>query len=315
VHHETVPSLDIRELDSGDVLIYCHGCKAGAKEVLAAIELPPGAAFIDWQDRTLTEHERRIAELERKARQHERELERQRRKDAELEDRLRKVEMLQRTRPDLKYHGLLNEERLAWWRSEGILPHTVERFRLGYCPSCPTAPGEESYTLPVYDIEGDLVNVRHRLLRDGDKYRPEASGLGSQLWNAPALAQAGPGILVVEGEKKGAVLSQEGFGPVVGLMGKSFRWRKAWFEHFRKFGAVTVCLDPDAIESAWRLGAMFAKEGFRDVRIANPPGKIDDYLLAGGDAKAVFDNARKCWADGDRLYWTSRTNLWPELRA
>jgi len=163
----------------------------------------------------LSEHERRLLALE--AQQHR--LERQQR---ENERRLTKLEQLQQSRPDLRYYRNLTESAMEYWFSEGIYTDAIEQFHLGYCDACPTYTQSPSYTIPVYSYGGDLVNVRHRLIKPNGtgKYRPEMGGLGTSLYHADALREPLERIIIAEGEKKSIVLSQHGF-PAVGLMGKS----------------------------------------------------------------------------------------------
>ncbi|MCI0565093.1 MAG: CHC2 zinc finger domain-containing protein, partial [Nitrososphaera sp.] len=45
VHEEKTPSLSIRELDDGRVLLYCFGCGAGAVDIIRAAGLEPDDVF------------------------------------------------------------------------------------------------------------------------------------------------------------------------------------------------------------------------------------------------------------------------------
>jgi len=239
---------------------------------------------------TLSDHERRLLALEAEQR-------RQREKLREHETRLQKIERLQRTRPDLAYHSNLTEEHLKYWAGEGIYPDTIDAFHLGYCASCPTYMASPSYTIPVYSYSGNLVNVRHRLVRpNGGKYRPEMAGLGTTLFNASLLNKPIDRVLILEGEKKAIVYNQHGF-PAVGLMGKLFRWRRAWFNWFHSAGQIVIALDPDAVENAQKLGQIFANQGFQNVSIARFPVKPDDaivhYDARVADIERIIHNAKK----------------------
>lgn len=238
----------------------------------------------------LSDHERRLLVLER-------EQKRQKRKLEEHETRLDKIERLQRTRPDLQYHKNLTDEAIEYWSSEGIYPHSIDRFKLGYCYACPTYTQSPSYTIPVYSYDNQLVNVRHRLVHpEAGKYRPQMPGLGQSIYNANTLKDPHERIIIVEGEKKSIVLSQHGFTSV-GLMGKSFKWKTPWFEWFRKAGKIVIALDPDATESALTLGALFRKQHFKDVSVARFPVKPDDAIVQCGaklaDIEKILQNARK----------------------
>lgn len=238
----------------------------------------------------MSDTERRLLVLERE--QH-----RQRKQLEEHETRLQKLERLQQARPDLTYHRNLTDDAIEYWSDEGIYPVSIDRFKLGYCYACPTYTQSASYTIPVYSYDQQLVNVRHRLVKpNGGKYRPECAGLGQSLFNADALREPQERMIIVEGEKKTIVLSQHGFTSV-GLMGKSFKWKSPWFEWFRNAGKIIIALDPDATESALRLGELFTKHRFRDVRIARFPVKPDDAIVQYGaelaDIENILQNARR----------------------
>jgi len=238
----------------------------------------------------LSDHEKRLLALEAEQRQ-------LKRKQEEHERRLTKLEQLQRDRPDLQYYRNLTDQALEYWFSEGIYQGAIDKFHLGYCHSCPTYTPSPSYTIPVYAYGGDLVNVRHRLVQPAKgKYRPEMAGLGTTLYNAPVLEEPQERVLILEGEKKSIVFDQHGF-PAVGLMGKSFKWRRSWFEWFKGQGEIVIALDPDALDNAWRLGELLAREGFRQVRIARFPVKPDDAVVRYGaqlkDIEDILRNAKK----------------------
>jgi DNA primase len=225
--------------------------------------------------------EMRVRRLERKQEEHER--------------RISKLEHLQQTRPDLRYYRNLTDQALQYWQGEGIYESAVDKFHLGFCRSCPTYTPSPSYTIPVYSYGGELVNVRHRLVHpNGGKYRPEMAGLGTTLFNASTLQDPRRRVLILEGEKKTVVYDQHGFASV-GLMGKSFKWRRDWFDWLDGHGEIIIALDPDAEESAWRLGEIFARQGFDNVRVARFPVKPDDAIVQYGaqleDIKHILGNA------------------------
>lgn len=242
------------------------------------------------EDDTLSDHERRILAIEAEQKRQKRQLQ-------EQEKRIQKIELLQKTRPDLQYHRNLTDEVFEYWFSQGIYEEAVEQFRLGYCHSCPTCPQSASYTIPIYDYDSKLINVRHRLKTPmGGKYRPEMAGLPTSLYNAPVLQEPRDRIIIAEGEKKSITLTQHNF-PAVGLMGKSYKWRTEWFDWFTNQGEVIIALDPDAMDKANKLGELFFTKGFRNIKIATFPTKVDDGISMYGaglyDIEAVLKYARK----------------------
>jgi hypothetical protein len=160
----------------------------------------------------------------------------------------------------------------AW----GITPDTANRFRLGYCNTCPTYHESDSITIPYY-WRGKLVNLRHRLMQpaDGGKYRPEMAGLQSAIFNAERLDQPLEWLVLVEGEFKAAVLEQYGF-PAVGIPGAT-NFKEKWVRLFRQVERVYVALDPGVEDQAAGIGALLARAGV-DARLVTVPVKPDDML-------------------------------------
>jgi DNA primase len=226
-----------------------------------------------------------------------RRVERLEQKQREQERRLRRLEEMHDCTDHLRYHRNLSERHREYWYTEGIFDDAINSFQLGYATKCPTAPHSPSYTIPVFDINNKLCNIRHRLVDESaGKYRPHRAGLGQQLFNAPVLSTPERRILLVEGEKKSIVLTQHGLTSV-GLMGKSFKWRRSWFDWFRNVGQIVIALDPDATENAWRLGKLFVRQGFDNVSIARFPVKPDDAIVqhhaSESDIEIILRNAKK----------------------
>lgn len=225
------------------------------------------------EDKDMSDHERRIRELEARQRAVER-------KQAEQEQRLSALERMHASTDHIRYwHNIVIEtQAIEYWDSQGMSLQTMDDYKLGYCPRCPTDhDGRASYTIPVMAY-GKLWNIRHRLIgaHDGDKYRPHLAGLPAMLFNADNLARDGDSITIVEGEKKSIVVAQSGF-PNVGLMGKS-GFQSEWARKFAKFKTVYVALDPDAEAQATEIAAQFKGRG----RVALLPGKIDDLIVKHG---------------------------------
>lgn len=214
-------------------------------------------------------------------------------KQAEQERRLTALEQLARTQDHLRYHDHLERhpQLMEYWFENGIIVESIDHYNLGYCTACPTYQDSPSYTIPFVN-RGQLVNIRHRLTKPNGsgKYRPHMAGLGSALFNVDLLDQASDRVLVLEGEKKSIVLAQFGFANV-GICGKRTFYREwlAWFDHIDE---VVVALDPDAMDSAGRLAAMFGGQ----ARVAALPAKIDDMIIEYGanasDLEAFFGCAR-----------------------
>lgn len=242
-----------------------------------------------------TEEERRLFEIERRQREMERRQARLERRQAEQERRLTLLEQMHNCTDHLTYHKRLqhNDAALEYWFGEGMTTDTIDRYLLGYCDRCPTDhEGRPSYTIPVI-IHGKLYNIRHRLQNvSSDKYRPHMAGLPQVLFNADALYKDTQRIIIVEGEKKSIIATQSGFPENVGIMGKS-GFDPRWAAKFGGFPTVYVALDPDAIDTAAEIAALFEGRG----RVVTLPGKLDDLIVRYGagadDIEAFLRGARK----------------------
>ncbi len=199
------------------------------------------------------------------------------------------------------YHRHMQDR--TYWHKQGLTNQTIDDYNLGWCPNCPTFRQSASYTIPVY-FKDRLLNIRHRLAdppEPNDKYRPHKSGLPATIFNADMLTEAAPFVVLVEGEVKAMVLSQNGF-PAVGIPGcTSFKPR--WVKWFEKIETVYVCLDPGAGEHGQRIAAFMPKQ----ARIVDIPWKPDDYFVVYGGTVNCFAsmlqqakelNGRDCRSNG-----------------
>ena len=206
------------------------------------------------------------------------------RKQEEHEARLSALEKIQQSTDHLTYHANLEHhpEAVEYWLSEGINGHSIHEHQLGYCSSCPTARGHASYTIPV-TYQGTLYNIRHRLASppNGGKYRPHMAGLPVMIFNADHLDRDEPDILILEGEKKSVVCSQETDLANIATMGAQ-SFKQAWVSRLAKFRTVYVCYDPDAISKAIEVAGYFGERG----RVMDLPAKADD-LFVKHDATAA----------------------------
>ena len=218
---------------------------------------------------------------EARLRRLEREQATAKRERAELHQRMTALERMAKSTDHVAYHQALNSESYQHWLSEGVSVDSIERYKLGFCHRCPTASnGSPSYTIPVVN-GGELLNIRHRLIEPcGGKYRPHMTGLGVQLFNADVLTTGADSVLLTEGAKKAIVAGQFGFS-VAAIMGQR-SFKPEWLAAFEQVPTVYVALDPDAMESAYRLGAMFNGR----ARVAHLPCKLDDAFVKYGASAA-----------------------------
>lgn len=218
-------------------------------------------------DRRLAAVERRQSELEQKQKEHD--------------DRLQKLEIMQASIDHITYYNNMGDhlESLNYWTSEGMRPETINERLLGYCPKCPTAPFTDSMTIPVL-YRGKPWNIRHRLLHPNGsgKYRPHMPGLPTMLFNADDLHRIEDYILILEGEKKSIIVSQETNLPNVAIMGMA-SFQQSWTSKFEKYKNIYIALDPDAENRAVSIAKLFKGK----AKVVSLPLKADDFfVLAGG---------------------------------
>lgn len=242
-----------------------HCGKSGWLDSLDGTPLPTPEQRTEW----------RLARLERQAEEHER--------------RLSALEQMHASTDHIRYHKLLTEQGLGhdYWTAEGMTAKTISRYKLGYCPSCPTAPGFASATIPV-TYHGELYNIRHRLLNpaNGGKYRPHMAGLPSMIFSADDLRRtAERQILILEGEKKCMVVAQATSMPNIGIMGKQ-AFKPGWASKLDGWPQVLVCYDPDATEQAVATARLFGKRG----RVVTLPVKADDFFTVFQGTASQFND-------------------------
>jgi len=236
----------------------------------------------------LTDDEKRLRRIEA-------ELHRQAVQQEQLQRRVSVLERINRERPDLEYHNLLDQDDRRYWYEQGMNDDLIDEYKLGICYVCPTdKENRPSLTIPVYDAKWMVLkNVRHRLIGayGGDKYRPQAAGLGNQLFNSRWVLQGGD-VAMVEGEKKSIILSHQ-FMPTVGVFGcKGFDM--SWLAHFDQVKRLFIAFDPDALKTAWMLGyEIKAAKPEIEVHIVTLPVKPDDFFVDyGGTSRQMSEYFR-----------------------
>lgn len=218
---------------------------------------------------TLTDDQ--LADLERRERQA---------KQAEIDRKRTALERLQTRRPDIIYHKNLNGKSEYVKERWGLTDDTIEAFRVGYCTACPTSTYSDSFTIPYYWRE-KLINLRHRLNSPNGqgKYRPEASGLPTAIFNADIIKDE-EWLVLVEGEFKVMILDQNSL-PAIGIPGATI-FKEKWLRLFSKGQTVYVALDPGVEDAAIKIVSILSGGGIK-ARLVSLPVKPDDFFtLYGG---------------------------------
>ena len=183
----------------------------------------------------------------------------------------------------VRYFHNITEEAVNYYLAEGLSHDSIQHYKLGYCAQCPTASYSASYTIPI-TYKQKLFNIRHRLIspNGSGKYRPHATNLPPMLFNADLLETESRFGLLVEGEKKSMVVTQETGIPSVAIMGNT-TFRSSWAQKFDKWSRVIVIMDPDtdtiqkmrsSEEKAIEIAKSFNSRGL----VAVVPVKVDDFF-------------------------------------
>ena len=176
---------------------------------------------------------------------------------------------------------------------KGILKETVERRGLGW--------NGERYTIPVYDRQGNIVNIRYRSLRKGIENKTiNHKGRGEHrlylVDNLDVNAESvDKWVWVTEGELKALLLDQWGEKAVCGTGGAG-TWDPEWNVWF-KDRKVAVLYD---IDEPGRSGALTVARNLSkyaaEVRIVDlpldplkyPTGDLTEWVLLEGGTRAAL---------------------------
>lgn len=187
----------------------------------------------------------------------------------------------------LGWHNALMEsgkELKDFMQRRGLSEDTLKRFQIGYDRD------KNRYVIPIYDEDGNLVNVRRYSTNPGSFAKMmNAQGHGSPPRLYPIDQLEAEKVLVVEGELDALICIQNGFAAVSGTGGAK-RWDPSWSKLF-KGKTVFVSYDND---QDGRIGSRKVAHALRShaaVVVTVPPlseeDKSDatDYFNDGGTAE------------------------------
>lgn len=168
---------------------------------------------------------------------------------------------------------LKSAERLRYLRDKrGLTKKTIERYQLGWDGQC--------YTIPVYDAEGLLVNVRRydpHAKEARNKMRSWAQGTGQRRIYGHETLEEFETVVLTEGEWDRLIGLQYGL-PAVTQTGGATSWDNSWNSFFEG-KVVFICYDCDDTGRRGARKVQAALKNFaREVHIiALPlPGVGDD---------------------------------------
>jgi len=180
-----------------------------------------------------------------------------------------------------RYHAQMTDR--SYWHGQGLTDQSIDRWNLGWTPECPTFRQSPSHTIPI-TAGGKLLNIRHRLTQPqsrGDKYRPQMAGLPALMFGYD-LCKAEPVLMLVEGEVKAMLLTQEGF-PAVGIPGAS-TFKPHWVSWFADVLEVFVAFDPGAETQAAKVCEALGNK----AKLVTLPVKPDDFFVRYGGTRRLF---------------------------
>jgi hypothetical protein len=149
---------------------------------------------------------------------------------------------------------MADDDALDWLMGErGLLEETIVRYRLGWDRDT------ETITLPVYDAEGRIVNLRRRRLGQGEPFKG-LYGRGAQLYPLIAIAVRGA-LVVCEGEFDALLLNQFGIPAITSTAGAG-HWNPEWTP-LLSGRCCAVLYDVDAESVAERRAEEFREAGVR----------------------------------------------------
>ncbi len=206
---------------------------------------------------------------------------------ADIERRRTALEQLQAKRNDLVYHNNLNGNSGYVRDHWGITDDTIDEFKVGYCHACPMASYSDSITIPYYWKE-KLINIDHRLSspNGSDKYRPEAKGLPTALFNANIIANE-EWLVLVEGGFKTMVLYQNAL-PAIGTPGATnYKLIRKALKLFSPRQMIYVAFDPGVEQAAIKTVKTFNGANLQ-ARLVSIPTKPDDFFTRYGGTLGQF---------------------------
>lgn len=218
---------------------------------------------------------------------------RQKREESEaarLRSAQRALDNLRDTKLWEKYAEMSGRQERLWWEKRGVPYPFQVMWELGWDYDL-SRWGCASATIPLFDSDGQCLNVKHRLEDDSKgRYRYNITGQDAPLWLADLAADMGGHVVAVEGEIKSMVLAITLDDPgacVVGLPG--LNPPASITDTLAKAERLTLVLDPGSDvpgADGWSPAGKLARSiGRQQCKVLITPMKIDDGIMAAGLGK------------------------------
>lgn len=136
---------------------------------------------------------------------------------------------------------LANKPRLKKFReARGLSVKTIAKYKIGWVSKFETPGGkviaENAYTIPVYDVDGSILNVRfYQLQPDPDRRKIwSVPGMGSpRIYPVEAFADNPDRVIITEGELDALITEQETEITAVTRTAAAVQWSMGWNELFK----------------------------------------------------------------------------------
>jgi hypothetical protein len=190
-----------------------------------------------------------------------------------------------------------NPVRLKILREKrGFTIETIERFQIGW--------DGERFTIPIRDVDGELVNVRRydplaKTIKS--KMKSWAYGTGTAELFYPKFLADNDEVIIVEGELDAIIGQQYGL-PTITHTGGATTWKKEWNESFDG-KVVFICYDCDQAGVSGTARVLRELKNYaREVYIIRLPlpfdgSDITDYLVnsqhGAPEFRTLMDESRK----------------------
>lgn len=177
------------------------------------------------------------------------------------------------------------EEYLA---GRGLTDLSVSMFRLGVVPGGTSAEWSQyqgMLAIPYETVTGPVA-VKFRHLDGTEPKYMCPKGQGTRLFNATAVLDPGPQLVVCEGELDAITMHGECGIPAVGVPGTQ-NWKPYFRRVVESFGDVIILTDNDNKKDGQNPGldlALLIRESVRSSRIVSlPPGyDVNSFYVAHG---------------------------------
>ena len=184
-----------------------------------------------------------------------------------------------------QYAEMSGEQGRAWWEGRGI-PYPFQAiWNLGWDYDL-SRWGCASATIPLFNHEGECLNIKHRLTDDSKgRYRYNLTGQDAPMFLCDPDLSLENHVIAVEGEVKAAVAYVTLDNPaacIVGLPGLNPPQNIT--DTLGQADRVTLVLDPgsdERVNGGWSAAGKLVRDIGRDkCRVLVTPVKVDDALIA-----------------------------------